>query len=154
MKKYLIIAFSAMILIISNPKYDIHKERINQSINENLKEGVLKNISKMATAFSIDNLKVFKYRNLYLLSITTFELDRNIRVSSLGLLGIVFPFKNQIKNNIIAYGNDINQAIEKGIKAKKRKDAEAMEKLKKSIEAKKKKDAEAIEAINKMKNIF
>ena len=44
MKKYLIIAFSAMILIISNPKYDIHKERINQSINENLKEGVLKNI--------------------------------------------------------------------------------------------------------------
>ena len=134
--KYLIIIGSAIILFVTNPKFDSHKEKINQSINENIKDGIVKSISKMTTSFSINNLNLLRYRNYYLISITTFELDRNVRVSSMGILGNIFVFKEEIKKNIIAFGNDINESI------------------KRTFEAKKKKDAEAIEAIKKYKNIF
>jgi len=152
--KYLLLGFSVIILLMTNPKFDYHKEEINNTINNNIDDVLLKNISKMATSFTIDNLDVFRYRNFFLFSLTTFELEKNVRISSLGILGNIFGFKDGIKKNIIAFGNDINKSIKRTFEAKKKKDTEAINKIKKIVDEKKKKDAEAIEAIKKYKNIF
>ena len=75
--------------------------------------------SFLATSFSINNLKLLAHKNYFLISITTFELNKNIRVSSIGILGNLFVFKEKIKKNIITFGNDINKSIERSFDAKK-----------------------------------
>ena len=85
----------------------------------------------MVTSFSMDYLKILKFSDYYLLSFTTFKIGDTTAVLSIGLLGNVFVFEDEIENNISKFAYDFKSNYDE-------KNLRALKKIEKRIERSKK----------------
>ena len=104
MIRYLVPIGFILILLFSNPDFNFHKSQISEKISHNLDDTALEDLAKMVTSFSMDYLKILKFSDYYLLSFTSFKIGNTTAVLSIGFLGNVFVFEDQIENNISKFG--------------------------------------------------
>ena len=160
MIRYLLPIGFILILLFSNPDFNFHKNQISEKISNNLDDTVLEDLAKMVTSFSMDYLKILKFSDYYLLSFTTFKIGDTTAVLSIGLLGNVFVFEDEIENNIskFAYDFKVNykeknindwKKIEKIVEQKKRKRNEFFDDLRNQIRNKKKNNEKRLDEFRK-----
>ena len=160
MIRYLVPIGFILILLFSNPDFNFHKNQISEKISNNLDDTVLEDLAKMVTSFSMDYLKILKFSDYYLLSFTTFKIEDTTAVLSIGLLGNVFVFEDEIENNIskFAYDFKVNykeknindwKKIEKIVEQKKRKRNEFFDDLRNQIRNKKKNNEKRLDEFRK-----
>ena len=138
MIRYLLPIGFILILLFSNPDFNFHKNQISEKISNNLDDTVLEDFAKMVTSFSIDYLKILKFSDYYLLSFTTFKIGDTTAGLSIGLLGNVFVFEDEIENNISKFAYDFKNNFDK-------KNLKALKKIEKSIERSKKDEKEFLD---------
>ena len=117
----------------------------------------------MVTSFSMDYLKILKFNDYYLLSFTSFKIAETTAVLSIGLLGNVFVFEDEIKNNISKFAYDFKnnydeknlralKKIEKRIERSKKDQKKFLDDLRSQIKDKKRKTDKRLEELNKEVN--
>ena len=152
-----------IILLFSNPDFNFHKNQISEKISHNLDDTALKDLAKMVTSFSMDYLKILKFNDYYLLSFTSFKIGETTAVLSIGLLGNVFVFEDEIENNISKFAYDFKnnydeknlralKKIEKRIERSKKDQKEFLDDLRSQIKDKKRKTDKRLEELNREVN--
>ena len=163
MIRYLVPIGFILILLFSNPDFNFHKSQISEKISHNLDDTALEDLAKMVTSFSMDYLKILKFNDYYLLSFTSFKIAETTAVLSIGLLGNVFVFEDEIKNNISKFAYDFKnnydeknlralKKIEKRIERSKKDQKKFLDDLRSQIKDKKRKTDKRLEELNKEVN--
>jgi hypothetical protein len=160
MIRYLVPIGFILILLFSNPDFNFHKNQISEKISNNLDDTVLEDLAKMLTSFSMDYLKILKFNDYNILSFTTFKFGDKTAVLSIGLLGNVFVFNDEIENSISKFAYDFKKnydeknlralkKIEKKIERRKKDEKEFFDDLKNQIEDKKRKTNKRLEELKR-----
>ena len=160
MIRYLVPIGFILILLFSNPDFNFHKNQISEKISNNLDDTVLEGLAKMVTSFSMDYLKILKFSDYNILSFTTFKIGDTTAVLSIGLLGNVFVFEDEIENNISKFAYDFKnnydeknlralKKIEKKIERSKKDEKEFLDDLRNQIEDKKRKTNKRLEELKR-----
>ena len=156
MIRYLVPIGFILILLFSNPDFNFHKNQISEKISNNLDDTVLEDLAKMLTSFSMDYLKILKFNDYNILSFTTFKFGDKTAVLSIGLLGNVFVFNDEIENSISKFAYDFKKNYDeknlralKKIERRKKDEKEFFDDLKNQIEDKKRKTNKRLEELKR-----
>ena len=163
MIRYLVPIGFILILLFSNPDFNFHKNQISEKISHNLDDTALEDLAKMVTSFSMDYLKILKFSDYYLLSFTSFKIGNTTAVLSIGFLGNVFVFEDEIENNISKFAYDFKnnydeknlralKKIEKRIERSKKDQKDFLDDLRNQIKNKKRKSNKRLEELKREVN--